>query len=95
MSSDKLFHVYAHQIQGQVEQDYSATLSGENQVFSVEVKGCHEATCSAAPVPNPEKWSHEVIVAFVKYATGGYAETQGCGKFGAESRIGLLARVLE
>jgi hypothetical protein len=32
-------------------------------------------TSSAAPMLNPEKWSHEAIVAFVKYATSTYAET--------------------
>ncbi|MBD2527701.1 hypothetical protein [Nostoc sp. FACHB-133] len=53
----------ANQTQEQVEQGYSATLSGENQVSSVEVKGCYEGTGSAASVPNSEKWSHEAILA--------------------------------
>jgi ferritin-like protein len=44
-------------------------------------------TCSAAPVPNPEKWSYEAIVAFVKCATRAYAEIESCGEFGAESRV--------
>ncbi len=42
-------------------------------------------------MPQPEKWSHEAIVAFVKYATEAYAETESCGEFG----VGLLARVLD
>ena len=58
----------------------------ENSVSGVEVKAV-EGEGSAAPVPNPEKWSHEAIVAFVKYATGAYAETQGCGEFGGESGV--------
>ena len=52
----------ANQTQGQVEQDYFATLLVENQVSGVEVKTVHEDESSAAPVPNPEKWSHEAIV---------------------------------
>ncbi|WP_175586781.1 hypothetical protein [Nostoc sp. UIC 10630] len=59
--SDK--EAIANQTPGQVEQGNSALLSGENQVFSVEVKVDHEGKSSAAPVPNPEKWSHEAIVA--------------------------------
>ncbi|MHC5745811.1 MAG: hypothetical protein ACYTXT_28715 [Nostoc sp.] len=42
---------------------------------------------SAESVTNAEKWSHEAIVAFVKYATVAYAETQGCGEFWAESGV--------
>ncbi|WP_229500652.1 hypothetical protein [Nostoc mirabile] len=53
----------ANQTQGQVEQGYSATLLVENSVSGVEIKAVHEGTCSAAPVPQPEKWSHEAIVA--------------------------------
>jgi hypothetical protein len=53
----------ANQIQGQVEQGYSASFSGENQVSGGEVKAVHEGTCSAVSVPNSEKWSHEAIVA--------------------------------
>ncbi|AUB43263.1 Methyl-accepting chemotaxis protein (plasmid) [Nostoc flagelliforme CCNUN1] len=49
--------------QGQLKQGYSATLLVENQVSGVEVKTVHEAESSAVPVPNPEKWSHEAIVA--------------------------------
>ncbi|WP_242055881.1 hypothetical protein [Nostoc flagelliforme] len=75
MSNDKPFHVYANQTQGQVEQSYSASLWDENSVSGERVKADHEGESSAAPVPNPEKWSHEAIVAFVKCATGAYAET--------------------
>ncbi|MBD2566153.1 MULTISPECIES: hypothetical protein [Nostoc] len=53
----------ADQTQGQVEQGQSASLPGENQVSRDEDKANHEGTCSAAPVPNAEKWSHEAIVA--------------------------------
>ncbi|MHC5862811.1 MAG: hypothetical protein ACYTXM_37185, partial [Nostoc sp.] len=53
----------ANQTQEEVEQGNSASLLGENQVFGVEVKAAHEGESSAAPVPNPEKWSHEAIVA--------------------------------
>ncbi|NEU79529.1 hypothetical protein G1O98_10690 [Nostoc sp. UIC10630] len=52
-----------NQTPGQVEQGNSALLSGENQVFSVEVKVDHEGESSAVSVPNPEKWSSEAIVA--------------------------------
>ncbi|WP_392476648.1 hypothetical protein [Nostoc sp. C110] len=47
----------ANQTQEQVEQDHSALLLVENSVSGVEIKAVHEGTCSAAPVPNPEKWS--------------------------------------
>lgn len=63
MSSDKPFHVYANQTQGQVEQGYSALLLVENSVSGEGVKAVDEGESSAAPVPNPEKWSHEAIVA--------------------------------
>ncbi|MBE8991092.1 hypothetical protein [Nostoc sp. LEGE 12450] len=53
----------ANQTQGQVEQGYSATLLAENSVSCVGVKAVDEGESSAAPVPNPEKWSHEAIVA--------------------------------
>ncbi|WP_226889904.1 hypothetical protein [Nostoc sp. MG11] len=53
----------ANQTQGQVEQSNSASLLVENSVSGVEVKAVHEGTCSVAPVPNAEKWSHEAIVA--------------------------------
>ncbi|WP_368041825.1 hypothetical protein [Nostoc sp. TCL240-02] len=44
-----------NQTQGQVEQDYSATLLVENSVSGGEVKVVDEGEISAAPVPNPEK----------------------------------------
>ncbi|MBD2520437.1 hypothetical protein H6G93_36965 [Nostoc sp. FACHB-973] len=53
----------ANQTQGQVEQVYSASLSGENQVSDLEVKTDHEGEGSALPVPQSEKWSHKAIVA--------------------------------
>ena len=53
----------ANQPHGQVEQGYSASLLVENSVSGGEVKTVHEGACSAAPVANPEKWSHEAIVA--------------------------------
>ncbi|MGJ5632721.1 hypothetical protein [Nostoc sp. CALU 1950] len=53
----------ANQTQGQVEQSNSTLLLVENSVSGVEIKAVHEGACSAAPVPNPEKWSHEAIVA--------------------------------
>ncbi|MEH1910618.1 hypothetical protein [Nostoc sp.] len=53
----------ANQNQGQVEQSNSASLLVENSVSGVEVKADHEGESSAASVPNPEKWSHEAIVA--------------------------------
>lgn len=77
----------ANQTPGQVEQGQSACLSGENQVSGVGVKIVHEGKSFAVPVPSAEKWSHEVIVAFVKSATGTYAKTQSCGEFGAESGV--------
>ncbi|OYE00432.1 hypothetical protein CDG79_35190 [Nostoc sp. 'Peltigera membranacea cyanobiont' 232] len=53
----------ANQTPGQVEQDHSAMLLVQNSVSGGEFKANHEGICSAAPVPNPEKWSHEAIVA--------------------------------
>ncbi|MEH1997084.1 hypothetical protein [Nostoc sp.] len=52
----------ANQTPGQVEQGESASLSGENQVSSLEVKA-DQGEGSALPVPNSEKWSYEAIVA--------------------------------
>ncbi|MHC5771857.1 MAG: hypothetical protein ACYTXI_41330 [Nostoc sp.] len=46
-----------------VGQGYSASLLRENQAFDEEVKANYEGEVSAACVPNPEKWSHEAIVA--------------------------------
>ena len=51
------------QVEEQVELNQPASLSRENQVTGEEVKDSHEGESSAAPVPNPEKWSHEAIVA--------------------------------
>ncbi|MEH1910627.1 hypothetical protein [Nostoc sp.] len=51
------------QTQGQVEQSNPTSLLVENSVAGVEIKAVHEGTCSAAPVPSAEKWSHEAIVA--------------------------------
>ncbi|MBD2731584.1 hypothetical protein H6G96_36205 [Nostoc sp. FACHB-892] len=53
----------ANQTQGQVEQDYFATLLVENSVSGVEIKTVDEGESSAAPVTSAEKWSHEAIVA--------------------------------
>ncbi|WP_292731494.1 hypothetical protein [Nostoc sp. JL31] len=63
MSSDKPFHVYANQTQTQVKAGNPALLLVENSVSCVEVTTVHEGESSAAPVPNPEKCSHEAIVA--------------------------------
>ncbi|MBD2535395.1 hypothetical protein H6G97_40770 [Nostoc flagelliforme FACHB-838] len=51
------------QKQGQLEQGNPTSLLVENSVSGVEVKAAHEGQSSATPVPNPEKWSHEAIVA--------------------------------
>ncbi|MBG1260462.1 hypothetical protein [Nostoc commune] len=53
----------ANQTQEQVEQASPAMFTAENSVLGGEVKAVHEGTCSAAPVSNPEKWSHKAIVA--------------------------------
>ncbi|WP_373526370.1 hypothetical protein [Nostoc sp.] len=53
----------ANQTPEQVERGYSALLMVENSVSGGEVKANHEGESSAASVPNPEKWSHEAIVA--------------------------------
>ncbi|MBN3907100.1 MAG: hypothetical protein HWQ35_11225 [Nostoc sp. NMS1] len=53
----------ANQTQEEVEQDHSALLLVENSVSGVEIKAVDEGESSAAPVSNPEKWSHEAIVA--------------------------------
>jgi hypothetical protein len=55
--------VIANQTQEQVEQSNSALLLVENSVSGEGVKANHEGEGSAASVPNPEKWSHEAIVA--------------------------------
>jgi hypothetical protein len=77
----------ANQTQGQLEQGNSASLLVENSVSGEGVKADHGSKGSAAPIPSAEKWSHEAIVAFVKYATGAYAETQSGGEFGAEAGV--------
>ncbi|MEH1912774.1 hypothetical protein [Nostoc sp.] len=59
--SDK--EAIANQTQGQIEQRYSASLLVENSVSGVEIKADNEGKGSAALVPDPEKWSHEAIVA--------------------------------
>jgi hypothetical protein len=53
----------ANQTQGQVEQSNPTSLLVENLALGVEIKADHEGEGSAAPVPNPEKWSQEAIVA--------------------------------
>ncbi|MHC0061313.1 hypothetical protein ACWATR_00065 [Nostoc sp. UIC 10890] len=54
----------ANQTPKLVEQDHSAMLLVENSVSGAEVKADHEGEGSAAPVPNPEKWSHEKVSVF-------------------------------
>ncbi|MBD2248704.1 hypothetical protein [Nostoc sp. FACHB-888] len=53
----------ANQTQGQVQQSYSATFTGENSVSGVEIKTVDEGESSAPRVSQTEKWSHEAIVA--------------------------------
>ncbi|MBD2248436.1 hypothetical protein [Nostoc sp. FACHB-888] len=53
----------ANQPHGQVKQGNSASLKTKNSVSGVEIKADHEGESSTASVPNPEKWSHEAIVA--------------------------------
>ncbi|MEH1912769.1 hypothetical protein [Nostoc sp.] len=53
----------ANQTQEQVEQDNPTSLLVENSVSGVEIKAVHEGEGSAVSVPNPEKCSHEAIVA--------------------------------
>ncbi|AUB41638.1 Methyl-accepting chemotaxis protein [Nostoc flagelliforme CCNUN1] len=53
----------ANKIPELVGQGYSASVLRENQAFDEEVKANYESEVSAALVPNPEKWSHEAIVA--------------------------------
>ncbi|WP_189524978.1 hypothetical protein [Nostoc sp. 'Peltigera membranacea cyanobiont' 232] len=53
----------ANQTQRQVEEGYSASLTAENSVSSVEIKSVDQGESSAAPVSSAEKWSHEAIVA--------------------------------
>ncbi|WP_234711067.1 hypothetical protein [Nostoc punctiforme] len=51
------------QVEEQVELNQPASLSRENQATGEQVKDFHEGESSDAPLPNPEKWSHEAIVA--------------------------------
>ncbi|MCC5610073.1 hypothetical protein LC612_25745 [Nostoc sp. CHAB 5834] len=57
----------ANQTQGQgqkqLEQGNPTSLLVENSVSGVEVKAVDEDESAAPPVPSPEKWSHEAIVA--------------------------------
>ncbi|MCC5661966.1 hypothetical protein LC608_34535 [Nostoc sp. XA010] len=53
----------ANQTQEQVEQGNLTSLLVENSLTDVEIKAVNEGTCSVVSVPNPEKWSHEAIVA--------------------------------
>ncbi|QHG20304.1 hypothetical protein [Nostoc sp. ATCC 53789] len=62
-NEEYLSSTIANQAQEQVEQGNPTSLLVENSVSGGEVKAVHEGTCSAAPVPNSEKWSHEAIVA--------------------------------
>ncbi|MDZ8104424.1 MAG: hypothetical protein RM338_02200 [Nostoc sp. DedQUE12a] len=97
--SDKLFHVYAHQTEEQVEQGYSASLLAENLVLGVELKAVNEGEGSAAPVTNGKKWLHKAIVAFIEYATGAYVQTHALrriwGRIRASSffkNVGVMSR---
>ncbi|MHC5763802.1 hypothetical protein [Nostoc sp.] len=85
----------ANQTPKLVEQDHSAMLLIENSVSGEGVKANHERESSAALVVNPENWSHEAIVARANARTERMQKLTRCGEFGGESRIGLLARVLE
>jgi hypothetical protein len=49
-NEEYLSSAIANQTQEEVEQNNSASLSGENQVSGFEQKDCDEGTCSAAPV---------------------------------------------
>ena len=53
----------ANQTREQLEQSNPTSLLVENSVSGGEVKAVNEGESSAASVPNPEKWSHEAIVA--------------------------------
>ncbi|MEH1963107.1 MAG: hypothetical protein V7L05_25280 [Nostoc sp.] len=83
--SDK--EAIANQTQGQVEQSNPTSLLVENSVSGGEVKTVDEGESSAASVPSAEKWSHEAIVAFVKYATCKKGKTESSGEFRAESGV--------
>ncbi|MDZ8227251.1 MULTISPECIES: hypothetical protein [unclassified Nostoc] len=70
----------ANQTQEQVEQGNPTSLLVENSVSGGEVKAVDEGESSAVSVPNPEKWLHEAIVAFVKYATCKKGKTESSGE---------------
>jgi hypothetical protein len=53
----------ANQTSELLKQGNPTLLLVENSVSGVEIKANHEGIFSAVPVPNPEKWSHEAIVA--------------------------------
>ncbi|MCW5318832.1 hypothetical protein GTQ43_35835 [Nostoc sp. KVJ3] len=59
----RLNSAIANQTQGQVEQSNPASLMAENSVSGVGVKAVYEGESSVALVLNPEKWSHEAILA--------------------------------
>ncbi|AUB35442.1 Methyl-accepting chemotaxis protein [Nostoc flagelliforme CCNUN1] len=58
-----MYSAIANQTLEQVEQGNPTSLLVENSVSGGEIKAVHEDSFSAASVPNPEKWSHEAIVA--------------------------------
>lgn len=53
----------ANKTPGIVLQGKSAPFLAQNQALGEEPKTDHKDSCSVAPVPNAEKWSHEAIVA--------------------------------
>ncbi|WP_375515680.1 hypothetical protein [uncultured Nostoc sp.] len=62
-SEKPLNSAIANQTQEEVEQSNPTPLMVENSVSGVEIKADNEGKGSAALVPDPEKWSHEAIVA--------------------------------
>nr|WP_322708713.1 hypothetical protein [Nostoc sp. ChiSLP03a]MDZ8209825.1 hypothetical protein [Nostoc sp. ChiSLP03a] len=62
-SEKSLNSAIANQTQEEAEASNPTSLLVENSVSGVEVKAVHEGACSAAHVPNAEKWSHKAIVA--------------------------------
>ncbi|MHC0068671.1 hypothetical protein ACWATR_38390 [Nostoc sp. UIC 10890] len=101
MSSNKPFHVYANQTQGQVEagnpaslRDAARTLLVKNSVSGVEVKAVDEGKDSTASFTSAEKWSHEAIVAWSSVRPLRMQKLLRCGEFGRESGVWVFARVL-
>ena len=94
MSSDKPFHVYANQPQGQVEQGESASLLVENSVSGVEVKADHKGESSAASVPSAEKWSHEAIVARANARTERMQKLKVAGNSGQNPALQIVIKKL-